>query len=177
MTRSSFAKLIGVAIVLLFVIGIGITRLFLADSPGYPPPVPRGALQPTPASNVTEHPIPDRPTVPLVSANGSMVVPLNQRSDAPQISVHNVTCIPSDIRIVAGRAPRPNSNEAIVGASLRSQHAELEAGRSLELAAGHTITIVGVFEASDTALESEVLIDAGIFSAAFPKVSTETPRK
>jgi putative ABC transport system permease protein len=72
------------------------------------------------------------------------------------------------VRIARGRWFRPGAGEAAVGAALARRLAECEIGRSLE-AGGRPWTIVGVFEADGSGLESEMWVDGELFQAAFKR--------
>jgi putative ABC transport system permease protein len=71
----------------------------------------------------------------------------------------NVFELRPSVKIVAGRAPKPGTPEAIIGRGVAGRFAGLTLGGSLELAAGRPIQVVGVFESGGSALESEVWVD------------------
>jgi putative ABC transport system permease protein len=79
----------------------------------------------------------------------------------------NVLAFRRDLRIVAGRAARPGSNEAIVGKALRGNFKNLDLGQSFELRRNRSVEVVGVFELGGSAFESEVWIDLDFARAAF----------
>jgi putative ABC transport system permease protein len=62
----------------------------------------------------------------------------------------------SGLRIVAGRAPRPGTEEAMVGVALRGRFDGLDVGGHFTLREDRPIEVVGVFEDSGSAFESEV---------------------
>jgi putative ABC transport system permease protein len=64
-----------------------------------------------------------------------------------------------DIRIVLGRALRPSSGEAIAGRAAASRYLGAEPGGRMALG-NSSYTVVGVFEADGSALESEIWVDA-----------------
>jgi putative ABC transport system permease protein len=71
----------------------------------------------------------------------------------------NVLALRSEVHVTAGRAIQPGTAEAIVGRSLLDVQPELALGKSFELAAGRPVSVVGVFEAGGSVLESEVWVD------------------
>lgn len=71
----------------------------------------------------------------------------------------NVLALRPEIHLSGGRAIVPGTAEAIVGRSLIDILPELALGKSFEIAAGRPITVVGVFEAGGSVLESEVWVD------------------
>jgi putative ABC transport system permease protein len=71
----------------------------------------------------------------------------------------NVLQLRPEVRLASGRAIVPGTAEALVGKSLIPLQPELALGHSFELAAGRPVTVVGVFEAGGSVLESEVWVD------------------
>jgi len=71
----------------------------------------------------------------------------------------NVLQLRPEVRIASGRAIQPGTAEALVGKSLLPLQPDLAVGHSFELAAGRPVTVVGVFEAGGSVLESEVWVD------------------
>jgi putative ABC transport system permease protein len=64
-----------------------------------------------------------------------------------------------EVHIVAGRVPRPGSDEALVGARIRGRIRGLDVGQTFDLKKNRPATVVGVFEAGGSAYESEVWVD------------------
>ena len=64
-----------------------------------------------------------------------------------------------EAHIVAGRAPRPGSDEALVGARIRGRIRGLDLGQTFDLKKNRPATVVGIFEAGGSAYESEVWVD------------------
>ncbi len=62
------------------------------------------------------------------------------------------------VQIVAGRAPRPSSGEALVGRGVASRYQGAELGGELRFGR-HPWKVVGIMEAEGTAFESEVWVD------------------
>jgi putative ABC transport system permease protein len=65
-----------------------------------------------------------------------------------------------NLRIIAGRAPRPSVNEAIVGVAAAQRYQGLNIGDVMQYN-NYKWTIVGVFSANGSAFESEVWLDLG----------------
>jgi putative ABC transport system permease protein len=61
-----------------------------------------------------------------------------------------------EVKIIEGTAPRPGSDEAMVGARLLGRFKGLELGGETELRKNRSLKIVGVFEADGSSFESEV---------------------
>jgi putative ABC transport system permease protein len=71
----------------------------------------------------------------------------------------NVFDVRPEVRIVQGRAPRPGSDEAMVGAAVVGTYEGLGPGGQFELKKGRPIQIVGVFAAGGTVYDSEIWTD------------------
>jgi putative ABC transport system permease protein len=72
-----------------------------------------------------------------------------------------------DVHIVAGRLPRPGSDEALVGARIRGRIRGLDLGQSFELKKNRPATVVGIFEADGSSYESEVWVDRELLRQAY----------
>jgi putative ABC transport system permease protein len=68
----------------------------------------------------------------------------------------NVLLVRPEARLVAGRLPHFGHDEAMIGASVGGHYANLELGGQLTLKRGRDIAIVGVFDASGSAYDSEI---------------------
>jgi len=79
----------------------------------------------------------------------------------------NVMRFRPDVRIVAGHAPRPGSDEAIVGARIRGRILGLDVDQSFELKKNRPVRVVGVFEAEGSSYESEVWVDRDLLAQAY----------
>lgn len=64
------------------------------------------------------------------------------------------------LRIIAGRAPRPSVNEAVVGVAAVQRYQDLGIGDALQFG-NHSWTVVGIFSTNGSAFESEVWLDVG----------------
>jgi putative ABC transport system permease protein len=90
--------------------------------------------------------------------------------------VTNVTIrgIPDDVtrfrpetRIIAGRPPRPGSDEVIVGARIRGRIKGLDLDQSFDLKKNRPATVVGVFETGGSSYESEVWVDREVLRQSY----------
>ena len=73
----------------------------------------------------------------------------------------------STVRVVAGRAPRPGADEAMIGSSLRHRFRGLDLGESFELRKGRRVRVVGLFEDGGSSFQSEVWCDIDAVRTAF----------
>jgi putative ABC transport system permease protein len=76
------------------------------------------------------------------------------------------------LRVVAGRAPRPGADEAMIGAKLRGRFKGFELDRTIELRKNRPVKVVGVFEDGGSSNESEVWADRDVVRAAFGREGT-----
>jgi putative ABC transport system permease protein len=70
-------------------------------------------------------------------------------------------------RIAEGRAPRPGTDEAVVGRAIRGRFRGLEIGQSFEIRRNRPVQIVGVLEADGSSFESEVWADLETVRSGF----------
>lgn len=77
----------------------------------------------------------------------------------------------TEVRLTRGRWFAPGAAEAVIGAAVARRLGDLAVGRTI-FGGGRDWTIVGVFEAAGSALESEVWMDIELFQAAFKRGST-----
>jgi putative ABC transport system permease protein len=90
-----------------------------------------------------------------------------------------------EVRIVAGRAPKPGADEVMIGSRIRGRIVGLDLGQTLELKKNRPVTVVGVFEAGGSSYESEVWADSEVVRQAFHRegiysivrVQLESPTK
>jgi putative ABC transport system permease protein len=61
-----------------------------------------------------------------------------------------------NVKVVEGSAPRPGSDEAMIGARLRGRFKGMDLGGEIELRKNRNVKIVGVFEADGSSFESEI---------------------
>jgi ABC-type antimicrobial peptide transport system permease subunit len=74
------------------------------------------------------------------------------------------------LKLVAGRPFRPGSTEIVVGASVARQFAGVEIGRTLTFAQRQWL-VVGMFDAGNTAFDSEIWGDAEQMMQAFRRLN------
>ncbi len=72
-----------------------------------------------------------------------------------------------EVHIVAGRPPRPGSDEAIVGARIRGRIRGIDLDQTFELKKNRPVKVVGIFEADGSAYESEVWVDREVLRQAY----------
>jgi putative ABC transport system permease protein len=70
-------------------------------------------------------------------------------------------------RIVAGRAPNPGAEEAMVGVSVRGRFKGLDLGQAFEVRRNRAVAVVGVFEDGGSSFESEVWAPIDIIRTSF----------
>ena len=61
-----------------------------------------------------------------------------------------------ELKIIKGRAPRPGTNEVIVGSAIAGRFKGLSEGQSIDLRRNRPVHVVGVFSAGGSSYESEV---------------------
>jgi putative ABC transport system permease protein len=61
-----------------------------------------------------------------------------------------------EVKIVSGRAPKPGTNEVVVGSAIAGRFKGLAEGGGLDLRRNRPLKVVGVFSASGASYESEV---------------------
>lgn len=77
-----------------------------------------------------------------------------------------------EVKIVEGRLPTPDTDEAIVGAKAVGRFKGIELGQTYELRRNRAIKIVGVFEAGGSSYESEIWGDLNYVRQAFGRTGT-----
>lgn len=75
------------------------------------------------------------------------------------------------VRLVAGRRPRPGSDECAIGGAIRGRFRGLELGQTFEIKKNRRLQVVGVFEDGGSAFESEVWADRDATATAFGRQS------
>jgi putative ABC transport system permease protein len=105
----------------------------------------------------------DEQGAPLVSGEALVQIFVSRADDVSRISSvqvrgvsANVGAIRPEVRVTSGRLPRPGSDEAMIGRSIDGLYEGLTSGGHLTLEKGRDLPIVGVFEANDSAYESEI---------------------
>ena len=79
----------------------------------------------------------------------------------------DVLAVRREVRIVAGRAAKPGTDEAIMGSALVGRHRGLELGRSFEVKKNRRLAVVGVFSSEGSAYESEIWADLDAVRSSF----------
>lgn len=79
-----------------------------------------------------------------------------------------------EVHIVAGRPPRPGSDEAIVGARIRGRVKGVDLGQSFEIKKNRPVQVVGVFEAGGSSYESEVWVDRELLRQVYGRMGVES---
>jgi putative ABC transport system permease protein len=69
--------------------------------------------------------------------------------------------------VVAGRQPKPGSDEVMIGARLRGRFKGTDLGQSFDLRKNRPVTVVGVFEDDGSSYESEVWADIDTLRAGY----------
>jgi putative ABC transport system permease protein len=72
-----------------------------------------------------------------------------------------------EVHLVAGRPPKPGTDEAIVGSRIRGRIRGLELGQTFDIKKNRPVNVVGVFEADGSAYESEVWVDRELLRQAY----------
>ena len=81
-----------------------------------------------------------------------------------------------NLKIVAGRAPAPGSDEAMIGSRIRGRFKSLELDQSFEIRKNRPIKIVGIFEDDASSYESEVWADVDTVRTAFGRTGYSSVR-
>jgi putative ABC transport system permease protein len=72
-----------------------------------------------------------------------------------------------EIHLVAGRAPKAGTDEAIVGARIRGRIRGVDLEQTFDIKKNRPVKVVGVFEADGSAYESEVWVDRDLLRQAY----------
>jgi putative ABC transport system permease protein len=112
---------------------------------------------------------------PMGTGEAVLVLALNKRGTrgVGNVQIRGVTAVSRElrpeIRVIAGRAPQPGSEEVMVGKRILGRFEGLELGGHFELRKNRPATVVGVFEAGQTSYESELWVDLDTLRAAFAR--------
>jgi putative ABC transport system permease protein len=103
-----------------------------------------------------------------------VVVIIGQRADGSGLTNIQIRGVPDnarrlrpEVRLTAGREPRPGTSEVMLGQRLRGRYRGFELGGVIDLRRNRPASIVGVFEADGSAYESEVWGDVESIRSAF----------
>lgn len=72
-----------------------------------------------------------------------------------------------NVRVTQGRAPRPGTDECVVGASIAGRFRGLGLGQSFEVKKNRRLTVVGLISDGGSSFESEVWVDREVLRTAF----------
>src|SRR5919106_4919931 len=114
---------------------------------------------------------------PLVSPEVVVVAafPLKGRDAEANVSVRGVSpkavAVRPTVKIVAGRLFEPGLTELVVGRNVAGAYVGLELGKTVRFGGG-TWTVVGVFDAGGTAVDSELWCDASVLRQVFQRPPT-----
>jgi putative ABC transport system permease protein len=72
-----------------------------------------------------------------------------------------------EVHLVAGRPPRPGTDEAIVGSRIRGRIRGLELDETFDIKKNRPVKVVGIFDAEGSAYESEVWVDRELLRQAY----------
>ena len=84
-----------------------------------------------------------------------------------------------EVHVVAGRPPRPGTDEVMIGQGLRGKYQGMDLEQSFELKKNRPVKVVGVFESGGSSFESEVWADVDTARSSFGReglVSSATVR-
>jgi putative ABC transport system permease protein len=81
----------------------------------------------------------------------------------------NVMAFRPETHIVAGRAPRPGSDEVMVGQRIRGRFKGTDLDESFDLRKNRPVKVVGIFEAGGSSFESEVWVDVDTLRASYAR--------
>jgi putative ABC transport system permease protein len=84
-----------------------------------------------------------------------------------------------EVHLVAGRPPKPGTDEVMIGQGLRGKYQGMDLDQSFELKKNRPVKVVGVFESGGSSFESEVWADVDTARSSFGReglVSSATVR-
>jgi len=79
----------------------------------------------------------------------------------------NALVVRPEVRVVQGRAARPGTDEAMIGAALVDRYQGLLLGQSFEIKKNRRLIVVGVFSSEGSAFESEIWADLDAVRSSF----------
>lgn len=77
-----------------------------------------------------------------------------------------------EIKITRGRAPKPGTNEVIIGEAISGRFKNMAPGKSFELRRNRPFQVVGAFTANGSTYESEVLGDLEVIRTSLGRQNT-----
>jgi putative ABC transport system permease protein len=115
----------------------------------------------------------------MVTGESVAQLMLTSVNDAHRISTlqvrgvaENVFELRPEVKLIAGRAIRTGTDEAIVGKGLVGRYRGLRLGDKVELANHRELAVVGVFESGGSAYESEIWADLDAVRRSFSFLAT-----
>jgi putative ABC transport system permease protein len=122
----------------------------------------------------------------LVSGEIVIVIAQDKLGTAGQVANVLVRGVPPaalqvrpEVHVIAGRPPRPGTDEVMIGRNLRGKYAGMDLEQSFDLKKNRPVKVVGVFEAGGSSFESEVWADVDTARSSFGReglVSSVTVR-
>jgi putative ABC transport system permease protein len=122
----------------------------------------------------------------LVSGEVVLVIAQEKLGTGGQVANVLVRGVPAvalevrpEIHVVAGRPPRPGTDEVMIGQGLRGKYQGMDLEQSFELKKNRPVKVVGVFESGGSSFESEVWADVDTARSSFGReglVSSATVR-
>ncbi len=99
-------------------------------------------------------------------------LPLKRTGTDANVQVRGVSAavlsVRDSVRIVAGRFIQPGLNELVVGKNVAASYAGFELGRTAQFG-GAAWTVVGVFDAGNSAFDSEVWCDGSVLNQVYQR--------
>jgi putative ABC transport system permease protein len=114
------------------------------------------------------------PQGPLVSAEVVVIAafPLRATGTDANVQVRGVSPkvwgVRDSVKIKAGRAFQPGLNELVVGKNAAISYSGLELGQTVRFGGG-TWTVVGIFDAGNSAFDSEVWCDTNVLNQVYQR--------
>jgi len=114
---------------------------------------------------------------PLLTPEAVLMAPIPLRSTGTDANVElrgvapNVFAIRSNVKIIEGRMFRPGLSELIVGKNAKATYSGLTLGSTIGLGSVRW-QVVGIFDASGSAFDSEVWGDAHLLNGAYKRPDT-----
>jgi putative ABC transport system permease protein len=75
-----------------------------------------------------------------------------------------------EVHVVAGRPPKPGTDEAMVGSRIRGRIRGLDLDQTFDIKKNRPVKVVGIFEADGSAYESEVWVDRELLRQAYGRL-------
>ena len=124
---------------------------------------------------VFDHPLVERDEQgPMVSPETVTLAVFPSRAEGNDSNVQvrgvgpRVLTVRRGVRVALGRFLTPGTNEVVVGKNAANAYQGLDIGKSI-LLGGRSFLVVGIFDASGSALDSEIWADSTLISQAFQR--------